>query len=70
MDENKTAFVSALKTALILYSREEITEMEYQRRDDGTELVVISFVGGCTKKVNITGDSCIAIMSDVYRVLV
>jgi hypothetical protein len=69
-EENKRGFVSALETALLLYSREKIVKMEYTVTEDGTELVKIEFAGGSTAAVNVTGDSCIAIMHDVYKALI
>ena len=33
------------------------------------EYLVIKFTTGWEKKVNITGDSCIAVMHDLYRAL-
>ena len=69
MNENKRAFVSALETALILYSREKIAKMEYAVTESGTELVKIQLAGGTTIMQDVTGDSCIAIMHDIWRAL-
>ena len=69
MGENKRAFVSALETALILYSRERIAKMEYTVTESGMELVKIQFSGGNTIMQDVTGDSCIAIMKDIWRAL-
>ena len=69
MNENKRAFVSALETALILYSREKIAKMEYAVTENGTELVKIQLAGGNTIMQDVTGDSCIAIMRDIARAL-
>ena len=69
MNENKRAFVSALETALILYSREKIAKMEYAVTESGTELVKIQFAGGHNKMINVTGDSCIAVMKDIWEAL-
>jgi hypothetical protein len=72
MDENKRAFVSALETALILYSREKIAKMEYDPHNEawsGLETVEIRFAGGHRKVIDVTGDSCIAIMHDIWEAL-
>ena len=69
MNENKRAFVSALETALILYSREKIAKMEYTVTESGMELVKIQLAGGNTIMQDVTGDSCIAIMRDIARAL-
>ena len=69
MGENKRAFVSALETALILYSREKIAKMEYFVTEHGMEVVKIHFAGGNTVMQDVTGDSCIAIMHDLWRAL-
>jgi hypothetical protein len=69
MNENKRAFVSALETALILYSREKIAKMEYTVTESGMELVKIQLAGGNTIMQDVTGDSCIAIMHDIWRAL-
>lgn len=73
--ENKAGFISALESALMMYSREKITGLEYRRIGQAAgdapamEEVVISFGSGYTKAVDITGDSCIAIMHDLWRAL-
>lgn len=69
MNENKRAFVSALETALVLYSREKIAKMEYTVTESGMELVKIQLAGGNTIMQDVTGDSCIAIMHDIWRAL-
>lgn len=69
MNENKRAFVSALETALILYSREKIAKMEYTVTESGMELVKIKFADDNTIMQDVTGDSCIAIMKDIWEAL-
>ena len=69
MNENKRAFVSALETALILYSREKIAKLEYAVTESGMELVKIQLAGGNSIMQDVTGDSCIAIMHDIWRAL-
>lgn len=70
MNENKQAFVEALGTILAAFSREEIVSMDYDKDSDGFEAVTIDYGKGRSRTVNVTGDSCIAIMHDVYRALV
>lgn len=69
MNENKQAFVEALGTILAAFSREEIVRMDYDKDSDGFEAVTIDYGKGQSRTVNVTGDSCIAIMHDVYRAL-
>ena len=71
--ENKRGFVSALETALLLYSREKIAKINYDPHNeawDGLETLDIHFVGGRRKVIDVTGDSCLAILHDVYRALI
>lgn len=68
-NENKKAFISALETALIMYSRENITGLEYRKGDPAIEELIIHYGNGYTKAVDITADSCIAIMKDLARAL-
>ena len=75
MNENKKAFISTLETALIMYSRENIAGLEYRRigenikGDPAIEELIIHYGNGYTKTVDITADSCIAIMKDLARAL-
>ena len=69
MNENKADFVRELGELLRRYSREEIVRMSYDKDSDGFEAVTIDFGKGQSRTVNVTGDSCIAIMHDVYRAL-
>lgn len=68
MHENKKEFIRDLETALILYSRVDIKGLEYFQTEYD-EYLIIKFTTGWEKKVNITGDSCIAVMHDLYRAL-
>ncbi len=66
--ENKKKFIEELGVLLMIYSREEVEKFEYIR-EDSEELVCITYMNGYKKYVNIWGDSCIAIMSDVYKAM-
>ncbi|MDE5620766.1 MAG: hypothetical protein K2O29_03075 [Ruminococcus sp.] len=66
--ENKKKFIEELGTILMMYSREEVEKLEYIKTDD-EELVCIIYINGHKKYANIRGDSCIAIMSDVYKAM-
>jgi hypothetical protein len=68
-NENKKLFVSALETALIMYSREKIAKLEYAVTESGMEVVKIHFTSGSTVIQDVTADSCIAIMHDIWRAL-
>ena len=52
----------------MMYSREKIEKLEYIKKDS-EEFVCITYTNGYKKYVNIWGDSCIAIMSDVYKAM-
>jgi hypothetical protein len=75
MMENKEEFISTLETALIMYSRENIARLEYCRigenikGDPAIEEIIIHFGNGYIKVIDITADSCIAIMKDLARAL-
>lgn len=66
--ENKKKFIEELGRILVMYSREEVEKLEYIRKDS-EEFVCIIYMNGYKKYVNIWGDSCIAIMSDVYKAM-
>lgn len=66
--ENKKKFIEELGRILMMYSREEVEKLEYIKESE-TELVCITYMNGYKKYVNILGDSCIAIMSDVYKAM-
>jgi hypothetical protein len=70
MDENKERFCEKLGELIGRYTRNiEVEKIEYLK-DDYRELAVIHFINGYTKKVCITGNSCLAIMDDVYNALI
>jgi uncharacterized protein (DUF1786 family) len=66
--ENKRKFVASMSDALVLYSRQTVVELAYMERDQ-MELVMIRYTNGYVKYIDVTGDSCIAIMHDVWRAL-
>ena len=67
--ENKKEFVEKLGTILIMYSREKITKLEYINMN-GEELVCITYVNGRKQYINVWGDSCVAVMNDIYKALI
>lgn len=67
--EKKREFIEALGDILREYSRENVDYIDYVMNDCG-EYAVITFKNGYRKQVNITGDSCAAVLHDIYRVLV
>lgn len=69
MNENKRQFLSSIESALILYSRIPITKIKYVVTENGYEFAEIHFVNAHVTRVNITGDSCIAILHDLWRAL-
>jgi hypothetical protein len=66
--ENKRKFVASMSDALVLYSRQTVVELAYMERDM-MELVMIRYTNGYVKYIDVTGDSCIAIMHDIWRAL-
>ena len=70
MTENKEGFVQELGELLAAYSREGIAGMSYEKDKDGFEAVTIRYRNGYEKSRNVTGDSVIGIMADVYKAFV
>lgn len=72
MEENKASFIDALSYALRNYTRLGIASMEYipPQYRGGTELVKIGFNSGSTINVNVTADSCLAMMKDICKALI
>lgn len=66
--ENKKKFIEELGVLLLMYSREKVEKLEYINRDS-EELVRITYTNEYKKYVNVWGDSCIAIMSDIYKAM-
>ena len=66
--ENKRKFVASMSDALVMYSRQSVVELAYMERDM-MELVMIRYTNGYVKYIDVTGDSCIAIMHDIWRAL-
>lgn len=65
-DENKQEFVKALGECLANHSRCNVIRLEYKEAY-GKEFVSIVRDSGTIQYVDITGDSCIAIMQDVSK---
>lgn len=71
MTENKAAFVEALGEALAAHSElSDVQRLVYHKDGDGFESVTIYWFGGGERTINVTCDSCAAIMHDVYKALV
>ena len=68
--DHKADFVTALGKNLRENSREEIFGLTYDKDSDGFEAVTILYTNGCTRTVNVTADSCVAIMLDVAKALI
>lgn len=68
-EENKADFVRELGELLRRYSREDIAALTYHMDDDGFEAVTIRYTNGYEKSINVTCDSVIAIMTDVYKAM-
>lgn len=68
MKDNKSAFVEALGVALT-YSRTGVKGLSYRKDRDGFEGVTIRYNNGNERTINVTGDSCLSIMHDIYKAL-
>jgi hypothetical protein len=70
MEENKKLFVEKLGSLIRRQTRagQHIKEIRYETHL-AAECVVIVFYSGYTKTVDITADSCLAIMHDIYKAL-
>ena len=66
--EKKREFIEALGDILRKYSRENVNYISYAAVN-GQEYAQVIYMNGHRKQVNITGDSCAAILHDIYRVL-
>lgn len=72
MDENKKLFVEKLGSLIKRQTREgQAIKSIYYAISLTTEYVVIERYAGSayTQKINVTGDSCLGIMNDVYKAL-
>ncbi len=67
--ENKAQFVAELGDLLSLHSRAGVRWLKYYKDGDGFEAVTIIYTNGNTKTINVTADSCTAIMMDVARAI-
>lgn len=67
--ENKAQFVAELGDLLSLHSRAGVRWLKYYKDSDGFEAVDIIFESGTVKTINVTADSCIAIMQDVAKAI-
>lgn len=70
MTENKQAFVDGLSAVFTTYSRAGIKKLEYHQDSDGFEGVTITYIDDFERTINVTGDSCLAIMHDLYKALI
>lgn len=69
-EEGKAGFVEDIGAAFCLYSeRSDVQAMQYECDPDGFEAVTITFFSGGSKTINVTGDSCAAILKDIARAL-
>ena len=68
-EEDKAGFIQAMGKSLCDYAyRTNVAEIDYVQ-DGSEEVAVVTFHNGSQKIICITGDSCLAIMNDVYRKL-
>lgn len=67
-EELKNSFCAELGRVLRDYTRTDVMGLIYNKEGE-EEIVEILYKNFHTKKINVTGDSCIAIMYDVYRAL-
>lgn len=69
MKEDMENFVHDLGFALMSYSRNGVYRIRYIC-ENGSEYAEISFTDGTKKRVNITGDSCLAATLDITKALI
>ena len=70
MKEDKNLIIKALHDYLKTSRHfQDLEEVEYVKNGDGWfgEHAVFTFADGRVEKVNISGDSCVAIMADVLK---
>lgn len=66
--ENKRKFVEGELNACLKAANIGVDHLEYHKRAlDSPEIVTIHFIGGGRRTVNVSGDSKLAIISDVLR---
>jgi hypothetical protein len=68
-EDLKSSFVAELGRVLRNYTRTDVMSLLYSA-EGSEEYVEILFINHYTKKICVTGDSCLAIMHDVYRALI
>lgn len=66
--ENLDRFIDCIGLALMMYSREAVTGIEYVT-DGVNEYADIKFQTGSTERVVITGNSCLAATRDIVNAL-
>lgn len=66
--ENKAEFIKAVGEALRRFSRENILKTEYFTHNGG-EFARVTYESGNGIDVCVSGDSCLAIMADLYHAL-
>lgn len=69
MKEDMSKYIHDLGFALMSYSRNGVYRIRYICEND-SEYAEISFTDGTKKRVNITGDSCLAAMLDITKALI
>lgn len=71
MEEKKKLFVEKLGSVIKRQTRQgRAIENIYYETSLVAERVVIKFYGGYVKYVDVTADSCLAIMHDIYKALI
>lgn len=68
-EDNKEKFIEMLGEALKLYSREPVEKLTYVR-ENSKEFVEITYTNGYKKYADISHDSCITVMRDVFQEMV
>ena len=68
IQQEKCAWVNGYLSAALANADIDVRRVRYTV-DGAEELVTVIFDNGYTKRVNVTGDSCKAIMADVLKVV-
>lgn len=65
----KLDFVKGPLTECLRAANCSVLALSYEVRRDGEEVVTVHFEGGGCRKVNVSGDSHLAIIQDVIRMI-
>lgn len=65
--KQKENFIKEVKTALKADPRSSVADITYQINEQGLEIVTVEFIGGGSRKINVTGNSNGANFTEIGR---